>query len=109
MGAVRASIPSGIPADQLADDIEMLLKGEHTTAEELRSICNAIEATTNALSDLDKLVKKHLPHKTAGSCHGLGVIGKNNLLSMLFDIQSSSIQFCGRINQVNNRVDNILK
>lgn len=106
---LTGGIPAGITVDQLTADIEMLLKGEHTTAEELRLVCIAIENVTIALAELETLVGNHLPHKTRGSCNGLDILGKNSLLNMLFNIQSSAVSFTGGIDLVRKRVDKILK
>lgn len=106
---VTGGVPAGITVDQLTADVEMLLKNEHTTAEELRLICTAIENVKKALSELENLADAHLPRKTSGSCNGLSVVGKNSFLIMLFNIQDSAVSFTGGVDLVRKRVEKILK
>lgn len=106
--AIHAGVPEGIRIDQLQRDIEMLISQGDVTVESLIETAKAIDSVTESLDGLYSLIEKHMPHKTAGHCDGLGVSGDNRLLSMLFAIQYTTIQFNGGIGQVNKRVKNIL-
>lgn len=106
--AIHANVPEGITIDNLQRDIDMLLSKGFVTIEELREVMLAINSVTVALERLEMLTEKHMPHKTAGHCNGLGIGGPNRLLSMLFDIQRTTIQFTGGISLVTKRVEKIL-
>lgn len=101
--------PSGIQLEPLIADIDMLLDGEHTNANELRAICTAIDSVNRELSVLYSLIEKHMPHRTSGSCNGLSVVGKNRLLGMLFTIQESSLSFGFGIKKVKAATERILQ
>lgn len=105
--AIRAGVPAGIRNDTLLADIEMLLEHGHVDLPVLIEWSQRIESVTTELNALAKLVESHMPQKTAGHCHGLD-IGRNRLLSMMFDIHYTQSQFAGGITTIRNRVLKIL-
>lgn len=100
---------TGINVNELEDDIQMLLYKQAMSEADLVELCRRLEKTKLAVDDLYEHIERLLPHKTNGSSHGLGLLGQNRLLSMLFNIQYTKISFTGGIEIVRKRVLAILK
>lgn len=99
-----------VKMDELEADIQMLFEEKILTATELRQWCDQIEATAAELEKLHSLVSKLLPEKTKGRCAGLSTGGDpNRLLSLLFRIQDTQVNFSGAIIGTKNRTLKILK
>lgn len=105
---IEAGVPGGIRIDQLKVDIENLLGQSTITRLDLIDWCEKIETVTRELDNLYKVFERFMPHTTEGHCFDLDVLGDNALLSLIFNIQYTQIQFIGEIHKIKNRVMTIL-
>lgn len=106
-GCIHAGVPVPIKIDQLKADLDMLIDNGHLDIPTLIEWSNRIDAVTNELTALYELVEVHMPHKTNGASNDLK-IGRNSLLSMIFDIHSTQTQFIDGISKIKKRVVKIL-
>lgn len=96
-----------IKMDELETDIQMLLNEKILTTAELRRWCDQIEKTAVELGKLYSLVSVLLPEKTEGKCVGLSS-GVNRLLSLMFRIQDTQVNFSDAIVGTKNRALRVL-